>query len=510
MAQTKPSSGQRCFVLFGGVPKGTSEPLLKKQLRDQTTDVMRVAVLTDDNLRSLGLNEGPASTSYGLALYANERAALSAKKVGVTFSTEKGDIPLEVIPMQPAKSRALEDVYSEVIEIEGKMIPKTSLSATRGLHDVYRGKGIPRWCQKTLHEEDCDLGTQCRFVHLAEHQRTTRRRRDVELDRGEGPAPEPADILKDRLSSWIPGTLLQHETQFVNVTYDDAKVIISGFSGVSDTLKADLEDAIKRVKAASGAAGVFVTFNLPHAAPWDAPFSTKDSRLGDLKKLHPLPAGGLCTPQRRDRYIASVWKTAQAQLRCADSISALQLLADSHRATTALRKQLDPRVAISGLSGGIKIVVSPFVDIPSPFHLVRIFYVDGEVYTALQREDYLVMANVTPGGEEESQRIMSRIDRAVRRADVMLTEHFEASATAASSGSSSPKRTFCVDAVVLEPADAETCVTVFGLHQFEEAAAGNALFPSEPPTGELSVRFRQRRSCETHHLPIEWLSMIPH
>lgn len=142
---------------------------------------------------------------YGLALFASEEEALAACKA-VIYPDGKGPPeddeasqqrsgvpplasspasisssaslypPLRLRILQKEKPPAPEEVYQPTLLIEGTSVEKSTLAVTRGLERAYRGLVTPKWCPQTIAGKDCIFGTSCHHVHLAEVQKTVRKR----------------------------------------------------------------------------------------------------------------------------------------------------------------------------------------------------------------------------------------------------------------------------------------------------------------------------------------------
>lgn len=409
----------RTFVFISNIPDFLVEPadppaarvdeahrkasgdLRYKRLRDLLVDhsngVMRVL-----HMQKRG---------YGLALYASEKDALAACQATIipeAGGTGHGDggkgggEPLLLRIVERERAPPPEAVYCPVITVEKEEVLKADLAETRGLEQAYRGLTVPRWCERTLEELDCPLGTSCFRIHRRACQRTVRKRPKLE-DRDETWADEltrAETATLERLagcSSEVharvlsPGLHVPH-TAFVTVSPAEVSALLNG--GDADTIASVAE----RAKAAAVAAGLeapfFAKFSFPGGAPWDSAV-TGGAGAAALRERCRLPANGAPTPLEWDLYCQRVLYHQNELNRCATVEDALRLFHGSRRVKESFeaflslstrRRRLNdagntPAAAASASAVGsgddIQLCIQPWLSIPTAQSEVTVFLESG-------------------------------------------------------------------------------------------------------------------------------------
>ncbi|CUG87536.1 Hypothetical protein, putative [Bodo saltans] len=414
---------------------------LRRLLSDHTTGLMQLVHLED------------AGSPYALALFADEVDAIAACKVTDIISPLPQDAnkpPLTIRLLRTTRRSGADEVYRDTIVIDGVEVSKETLTSTKGLLEAYRGMSVPKWCSHTIEKQDCPLGQLCRRIHKKEFQVTEKRRR-VDDDLGGADATLLAlngDAAAASSSSstrrLLPQTLRGHswETAMIPESYRVARRFVSVGATVLREAVTELraattsaitssfaqQPAIQQFLATFAAAfpspaapsessSWFVKLeNLGSAtssflAPWD--WALHDASVGVplLQSVAPLPPNGIPTPLERDRFLETLLdamnRTSNRFVLAAnageDAVRALGL--NMLRALASSPKTFAAITSSSSSHSECRLVLEPWVRIPSVLHESVFMFREGKLRSVLQRRGN-VRYCTRDDGKQLAQRIL--------------------------------------------------------------------------------------------------------
>ena len=447
------SAKQRTYVLVKNVPTSATSEDVRQALRDQTTGLMKVLLLSE-KAQPPHRNDG-----YALALYDSRASAIEAADSGVEINVTdpttnaKSVVNLVMIPVQHQQVHKLESVYCETVQIEGETINKSDLAVTEGLKAVLQGgvgasgrtvRGVtPRWCDNTRKGLDCPRGTKCKFLHKTAVQTTfapaprggavVGAKRDAteagDLDihaesitsttggMASGAAVQVAEhgAVVGPLASAVPAAY-RPPCEYVPLSRAALMAITTNDAGASsssaEVLLADIARAINaaasklranRAFPTNNDGKIFVRLDASHGAPTDAPLL--DSALIDaIHRQVPKPTAAFNTALDRDSYIQMVLDESARLTWCHDGAAALRLLQASDRVRDAAGASLR-RATLAGIADASELpvarlaVMPAYPTVPSPYGTAQVFFRAGAIHATVQR-DAFVLGPVCRHGED--------------------------------------------------------------------------------------------------------------
>ena len=386
----------RTVVFISNIPLKAidSSDVLKTLLRDVTTRCLRVLMLENE--------------PYALALYASSTDALAACKadISVMGPDSAGPVKLRLRILKKPKA-TISEVFCDTIVVEGKSVSRDELAVTAGLQWANQARVLPKWCRATVEEEDCPMGIQCRFIHLAKFQQTIKKKRhhdELLSSSGGGGGGESSFTFRD-IQALVPESL-QLPRSKVGVVHLDCHSIgallkqqtichVGDDGGDSGEGGVGVEGIIAAVELEAGRLGIenpFVKLSVSGGAPVDWCLSKTSPDLEKLRALCPLPKSNISTPEERDVYFQKLLRAINTLAKFDTASQAVDALIASKRVRATLQSFLKQREKATSAGSDasyqeqqIDLIVMPWLSIPSLLHEVSIFVANGLITRVAQR-----------------------------------------------------------------------------------------------------------------------------
>ncbi len=404
-----------------------------------------------------------------MALYASSADALAACKadVSVQHNGEKVKLRLRILKKNKAVISA---VFNPMIVIEGVDVNRDELATTAGLQWANQCRIVPKWCRTSAAGDDCPQGIMCRFIHWAKHQRTVMRKRQLDDETTSSITPsslQPSFSFRD-IQALVPPSMRCEKVGSIPVSATQIERFLAG----------DIGEVIAAVEVEAGRLALenpYVKFNVDRGAPWDwclSPRPEAQQVLIELRRLCPLPKGGIATPEERDVFFQRLQHCINSISKFDSASQAVEALAASEDVRKTLEAYLRKRPKTTASGSGeaddtpdnsISLLVMPWLPIPSVLHEVTIFVANGIITRVNQRHSM----KFVPSSSESESNLPGAVVKGVTPKLMLLQNYLQSDGMR--------KGVTCAFDAIITGANSDEC-TVVSVHEFNSKADRSEVF----------------------------------